>query len=586
MNSQIYSRILALFIGSAIFACQPDPEIEVEHNPEVIIRNGTGQDARIYLPEGDPIIPFSEATSTNPNGRLEAEPAEDLNYVLVLRAEVDPPQWENSTLQASHVTVANGLAFVVYNTQGSTFLGGLDIIDVQTPRNTRLIAQATYPNAEFSSVAVDGNKIYLAGARLDEDSLSSPAIIEIMTYQDTLHSERETIDVPGFVGTDIKVDENFIYVTHGTNGGLSIYDKNSLELVETVPLDDARSLILSEETITVMQGSPARISVIQKNTWQILSTVSTEGANEAGAKSVFAMSDDTYFVPAGREGLKLLNRADGSLQQHITMPTIDDTEEVNLTCNGVSYANDKVFAANGAAGMYVMHEVDGKYQLFGSVEFAASTNYVMSQGNLLFVATGTGGLNIVEIVEYDPENGDYITIGDWDEYGRPDYLCETESAIDPDIEARINQQFIAGDDLTIRQPSWFLETVLTDIPLLEDTDLEITVVGETTHHQNTIGSYLYPNGQSPTDPSELQDMTVLFPNATVTRSGSHLMKGDKLCLSDFSGGKTLGFFLNFKGFVDEEVTTGYTTHYTTWRLHKYRPFKQQNVVLAIPEQQI
>ena len=57
-------------------------------------------------------------------------------------------------------------------------------------------------------------------------------------------------------------------------------------------------------------------------------------------------------------------------------------------------------------------------------------------------------------------------------------------------------------------------------------------------------------------------------------------------MSDFSGGKTLGFFLNFKGFVDEEVTTGYTTHYTTWRLHKYRPFKQQNVVLAIPEQQI
>ncbi|MEM9831346.1 MAG: hypothetical protein AAF944_11970 [Bacteroidota bacterium] len=585
MNSPFYSKALALLMGTIIFACQPDPEVEVEQSPRFIVENGIDQNARIYLPEGDPILPFSEVTNANRNSRLEAEPAEDLNYVLVLRAEVDPPQWENSTLQASHVTVENGLAYVVYNTQGSTFLGGLDIIDVQTPQSAQLIAQATYPNAEFSSVAVDGDKIYLTGARLNEDSLSSPAIIEIMTYQDSLHSERKTIDIPGFVGTDIKVDESFIYVTHGTNGGLSIYDINSLELIETVLLDDARSLIVTEETVNVMQGSPARISVIQKNTWQILSTASTEGANEAGAKSVFAMSEDTYFIPAGREGLKLLSRPDGSLLQHITIPSIDGVEEDNLTCNGVSYANDKVFAANGAAGMYVMHEVDNEFQLFGSVQFAASANYVMSQGNLLFVATGTGGLNIVEIVEYDPENGDYITIGGWNEYGRPDYLCETASAIDSDIEARINQQFIAEDDLTLRQPDWFLETVLTDIPLLEDTDLEIIVFGETTHHQNTIGSYLYPNGQAPTSPDDLQDMTVLFPNATVTSSGSHLMKGDKLCLTGYSGGNTLGFFLNFKGFVDGEVTTGFTTHYTTWRLHKFRPFKQQNVVLAIPEQQ-
>ncbi|WKN42509.1 hypothetical protein [Tunicatimonas pelagia] len=585
MNVQFNNGLLAILLLAVISACQPSSEVDIESTPEIIVRNGNNQDARIYLSEGDKILPFAEVTTSTENGRIQTEPAEDLNYVLVLRAQVDPPQWQNSKLQASHVTVANGLAYVAYNTQGSTFLGGLDIINVQNPRTATLVAQAIYPNTEFSSVAVDNRTIYLAGAKLDEDSLSSPAILEIMTYQDSLSSERKTVDVPGFVSTDVKVDENFIYVTHGSTGGLSVYNKTSLELVKTVPLDDARSLIVSDDQVTVMQGSPGRITTIQKNSWQILQTVTTDGANEPGAKSVFAMSDDTYFIPAGQEGLKLLNRPDGSLVQHITIPVIEDIEAANLTCNGVSYANDKVFAANGAAGMYVIHQVDNDFQLFGSVQFPASTNYVMSQGNLLFVATGTKGLQIVEIIEYDPEAGNYITIGDWNEYGRPNYLCETSTQIDPDIDARLSQQFIAGDDLTQRQPNWFLETVLTDIALLEDTDLEITVVGESTHHKNTIGYYTYPNNDRPESPNDLTDLTVLFPNATVTLSESHLMKGDKICLPGFSGGNTLGFFLNFKGFVDGEVTTGFLTHYSSWWLHKNRPIKQQNVILAIPEEQ-
>ena len=585
MKLQFSSGFLVIVLLAFISACQTSSEVEIESTPEIIVNNGNSQNARIYLSEGDKILPVEEVALSSSNSRVETNPTEDLNYVLVLRAQVDPPQWQDSKLQASHVTVQDGLAYVTYNTQGSTFLGGLDIIDVQNPRSTALVAQAIYPNTEFSSVAVDGSTIYLAGAQLDEDSLSSPAILDMVTYRDSLSSERRTIDIPGYVSTDVKVDSDFIYVTHGSTGGLSIYRKDTHEFVETVQLDDARSLIVEDNQVVVMQGSPARITTIAKNSWQILQTVTTDGANEAGAKSVFAMSDDTYFVPAGQEGLKLLSRPQGSLIQHLALSDQEGIEPHNLTCNGVSFANDKVFAANGAAGMYVMHQVDTDFQLFGSVQFPASANYVMSQENLLFVATGTKGLQIIEIVEYDPEAGNYITIGGWNEYGRPDYLCETSTVIDADIDARLAQQFVAGNDLTQRQPDWFTENVLTDIALLEDTDLAITVVGETTHHKNSIGFYTYPSSTVPESPSDLKDLTVLFPNATVTESESHLMKGDKVCLTGFKGGNTLGFFLNFKGFVDEEVTTGYQTHYTTWWLHKNRPIKQQNVVLAIPEQQ-
>nr|WKN36503.1 DUF4114 domain-containing protein [Tunicatimonas sp. TK19036] len=578
----IYVATLAISVSG----CREPDDLTVTKENPVIINNPAGLDSRIQVTEGDVIVPIKEAPQYTAQGRVEAEPPEDLNYVLMLRAEVDAPQWENQTLQASHVFVQNSLAYVTYNTQGSSFRGGLDVIDVSNRHAPALKSQAIFPNTEFSSVAVNDSMVYLTGAQLDEEELSSPAIIEIIPYSsEGLAEERTTIDLPSYVGTDIKVDDQYIYVTYGSNGGLSVYDIATLELVKQITLDDARSLILSDNDVLVMQGSPARVSVISKTTWEVTRSYATDGADRVGAKSIFDITDDALFIPTGEEGLKILDRQDGTLVEHIALPTLEDINPEDISTNGVSVANDKIFAANGAAGLYVMHNIDGAYQLFGSASFGGSVNYVMSQGNLMFVATGTSGLKIVEILEYDPDNGDYITIGDWDEYGRPNYLCETESAIDADLEARINAQFMKDDDLTLRQSAWFEESALTEILFKEDTDIEITVLSETTHHKNTFGFYTYDPENIPTSSNDLKDMTVVFPNATVTTSGSHLMKGDKVCLSDFKAGSQLGFFLAFKGFVDGEVTTGYRTHYSSRWLNKNRTIKQQNVLLADPENQ-
>lgn len=583
------TKVVAFILHSLVIfsACQTVSDIEDQSEPTAIIKNSFQTDARIQIPQNETLVPINEVAESNPSGRTITQPPEDLNYVLVLRAGIDPPQWENNLLQASHVTVANGLAYVTYNTQGESFVGGLDIINISNPLSPTLEAQAIFPDTEFSSVAVDGDTIYLTGGQLDEGTLSSPAVVKIMTFSKTdgLTEISKTIDLPSYVGTDIKVDQGFIYVTYGNSGGLSIYDKTSRKLVKQLPLDDARSLVVNDENVMVMQGSPARVSVVSKAVWEVTQSYSTEGANNAGAKSIFDLSDEALYLPAGEEGLKILSRNNGSILQHFPLPTMGNVETKNIVSNAVTKNKDKLFTANGAAGMYVLHQVDNSYQLFGSVDFEASTNFVVSQENLMFVATGTKGLNIIEIVEYNPEEGDFITIGEWDEYGRPDYLCESESGIDTDISARLQQVFLASDDLTIRQPEWFTESVLTDILLKEDTDVEIMIWGETTHHQNSVGYYSYASESRPENPSDLQDMTIVFPNATITSSGSHLMQGDKVCLADFSKNTQLGFFLAYKGFVDGEVTTGYKMHYSSRWLNKYRPIKQQNIILAVPEQQ-
>ena len=76
--------------------------------------------------------------------------------------------------------------------------------------------------------------------------------------------------------------------------------------------------------------------------------------------------------------------------------------------NAVSVSKDLLFAANGEAGVYVaqakfdMESVSGsnpQLKYIGSLKFSKhqSANFVASNDNILFVATGSGGLKIVEI---------------------------------------------------------------------------------------------------------------------------------------------------------------------------------------------
>jgi hypothetical protein len=585
--NSLRSIFISLLLILAFSACQPSTEFDEPSSSQPIIENELQSDARVFVPDKETLVPINEVAGYNSNGRIITQPPEDLNYVLVLRAGLDAPQWEDQVLQASHVTVANGFAYITYNSQGDSFLGGLDVIDISNPLNPVLKAQAIFPKTEFSSVAVLENTIYLTGAQLDENNLVSPAIVKTMSFSDSkgLTEDGTLIDLPGYVGTDIKVDDQFIYVTHGTSGGLSIYNKSSFALHAMIPLDDARSVMLTDDQVMVMQGSPARVSVISKATWEVTRTYQTEGANEVGAKSIFDISEEDIYIPAGREGLKVLNQDQGTLKQQFELPNIEGTDPANVVSNAVTKNSDKLFVSNGAAGLFVFHLVDDNYQLFGSANFNASVNFVISQQNLMFVATGTQGLKIIEIVNYNPEVGEFITIGEWDEYGRPDYLCETESNINVELQARIDAVFSASNDITQQQPDWFGNSVVTDVSLLAETDIEITVISETTHHKNSIGYYTFDPETKPESPSDLKDMTIIFPNATVTSSGSHLMPGDKVCLNNFAANTQLGFFMVYKGFVDGQVTTGYKTHYSSQWLNKYREVKQQNIILADPEQQ-
>ena len=583
-----YINICLAFLLITINACQNDDFNPAgHHKPQLVTNYNQSQlNARVRVPEYEEMLSFYNVAGTDAtNGRTKGTQTESQqNYAMLLRAEVEPPVFNGNKLQATHVEIEGNRAFVSYNTEGEDYLGGIEIYDISDIKHPVLKSQIVIDGSDFSAVTAHDNKVYVAGAQYtqEEGDLSSPAIVEILELEnDQVSGDPVILDVTGFVATDVKVHGDKLYVTSGTNGGLSIYDVNTLALLDKKDLDDARSIAFDGDQYVVMQGTPARVKVYNTADNSLLKDYTIGGANVPASKSIVDMKNDLIFVPTGKEGLKVVEAQTGEEKLMLPLPEMEDVDPDFLVTNGVSVNEEKIFIANGAAGMYVGEEQDDQIRILGNVYFNASTNYVKSQGNVIFVATGSGGLKILEIVEYDPGNGDYIPIGEWDDEGVPSYLCEQGSSIDQGLISRYFSQFVSMHDITLTHPEWFTADAITDLHLKEDTDLSLTFLHETAGMKNTLGYYSYETGQVPATSSEIKNLTVLFPNVSYKGSGGGLTRGDKICLDDLKAGTTLGFFLNAEGWNPTHLTKGYYTHYTTLQYNITHPagLKQNSLLL-------
>lgn len=584
------SKIIIMGISGLLLllnSCSEDGFPTDGQSNNTLITNYSKHDlnARLKLPEYEEMMSFYDVPNHGTHARRQQQyETSEENYTFILRAEVEPPVYHNRSLRASHVSISGNRAFVAYNTEGETYLGGVDLFDISNIQSPALLAQVIVDGTDFSAVAYHNNKIYLAGARAlqEDDTLQSPAIVEILEVEnDQIVGEPVLLDVSGFTATDVKVHNNKLYVTSGTNGGLSIFDINTLALLKSTPMDDARSLAFEQDEFVLMQGTPARITTYNNVSGAQISTYTPGGASIPESKSIVDMKGHLIYVPAGREGLKVIHGNTGAQKLTVPLPTIEEIKPEFVVTNGVSINNNKVFIANGAAGCYVAEQQGENIALLGSMNFKASVNYVESKGDAIFIATGTGGLKIIEIMTYVPEAGDYITIGSWDDNGIPDYLCESGSTIDPQLMENIFDELVSRSDVTARHPEWFASTAITDLALIKDTDVTITFLHEGAGYQNTLSYYTYPTEHVPASTGDVQDFTVLFPNVSYKNQAGALERGDKVCLQKLKAGTSLGFLFNVNSFHKGTLSKGAYSHHTTLALNTTHPagLKQNSLLL-------
>ncbi len=553
--------VLMLFIVFTPFSCQKDsPPIDnpedgfIEEGNLLINTNRAQLEARIrYKSEIVPIV------DTEPSSLLKGTndfPEIDLtkNYAFKLTAEVDPPVYGENTLQATHVTIKDDYAFVTYNTRGPKWLGGIEIFDVSDIKNPVMISSMILPNADVSAVDYADGKIYVVGATGDyeEKGFVSPAFMEVISLDATMAIEKvETIiDISSYAGTDIKVADGQIFATSGSAGDLTIFNADYTE-AGSEKISDARSVDVNSKHLYVLQGQKGQVNVFELPDATFTETYLVGGANTPESKSEIAVSDKYIFAALNEGGLSILN-LDGSLKQSLPKPTTPSgaLDEKHVT-NSVSLNGDLVLIGNGESGIHVgglIAEENDNLWMLGAMKFgeSQSANFVESKDNVIFVATGLGGLKILA-----------ISIDE----GVPDDVEPTDPC--ESLMANISEMFPERVDVRNVHDDLFSETAVLNIHVTEETPVFVSFIDEGAGWRNTFGYYTYPADNPPQSIEDLE-MQIVFPNVSKVGEGGGLDFGDRVQLGDgsFPAGTVIGFYIVAQGWKNGLTVEGVYTHYT------------------------
>lgn len=477
------------------------------------------------------------------------------NFTFKLKADVDAPVSNGRTLMATHVAIKDNYAFVSYNIRGEDHGGALEIFDVSNLTQPQIISQAIFPKSDINAVDYSNGKVYLVGATGNFEMMQydDPAFFLVMNLNSNMQiTGLDTIlDIPSYSANGIYVSIDKIYITSGDNGGLTILDKQDYEIVKSEPIADARSVAANTSYVYVLSGQPGKVSVFNKTTSDFITAYQIGGANTPYSKSEISVDDQYIFAALNEDGIRVLN-TDGTIRQHIPKPeTPEGALDENHVTNSVSLNSPLLFIGNGESGIAVgelIPELDNQVVMLGEMVFQDmnSSNFVKSRDNVVFVASGLGGLKILA-----------ISIDE----GVPDDIIPTEPC--PTLLASIKDMFPETQNAMINHPYLFQEGVTLNVTTAEETEVYVVFVWEGAGWKNTFGFYAYPADNPPTSVEELQKY-VVFPNVSLVGEGGGLEPGDMVQLGTepFPANTVIGFYLVAQGWANGQMVNGVYTHYT------------------------
>lgn len=341
-----------------------------------------------------------------------AKRAQLQGFSLKLVAEVLPPSIDGQLLQATSISMQGNTAIVSYNMRGAQYLGGIDVYNTTDSKKPRLKSEALFNDTDVNSVSFDEGTVYAAEAT-GSSGFPDPAVLEVIKMQNEklVLEGNQCVPLTSFAGTGVVILGKTIYATSGDNGGLSVFDQNGLTMMTSVGLHDARWVDAAEGNVVVVQGTPGRISVFSEGGLGLLGTYYFTGADISESKSTVEVVGGKAFVGAGSGGAQVLSVSTGTVVGTVERP---DPASLGLdpsvvVTNAVAVDNDLMFISNGEAGVYVAQaskdfdktgsEEQQQITLLGKLRFddLQSVNHVAYKVKNLIIASGLGGLKIVEI---------------------------------------------------------------------------------------------------------------------------------------------------------------------------------------------
>jgi len=184
------------------------------------------------------------------------------------------------------------------------------------------------------------------------------------------------------------------------------------------------------------------------------------------------------------------------------------------------------------------------------------------------------------VLEPSATNAVYKFLGSYNSQGVPAYLEPVNDPITAAFLTDINNTLPEKIKLPISHPEYFNDIYDHNIRLVETCDVWVTFVTEGAGYKNVLGFYTYPTNSPPATPADIDSITIIFPNASLQGSGGGLQPGNKVKIGRFNANTTIAWALIADGWVNNQVTNGRWTIYSTKHLNQaFNPLLNQHTVL-------
>ncbi len=332
-------------------------------------------------------------------------------FTLKLVADIAPPSVGGTTLQATSVALDGNFAFISYAVAGSQAIGGVDVVQVKGGKNASIKSSVTFTDTDVNAVSTDGTSIFLA------EATNNPAFDPLTAVAEKIPSNGGKLSLSGsirrpvssFVATSSTVNTGTLYFTTGNTGHFYRFNATTMAVTDSFALTDARWVDVDNTSIVVVQGTPGRLSVFNKSSGALTATYNFLGGTIPESKSTVRIIGGKALVAAGDGGVGLINLATGSSVGSLPRVTVTGLDPSVTVTNAVDASGTYVFMSNGEAGIYVaqasqnLADMSGDTPLtlttLGKLQFSSlqSVNHVAYDGSTLVIASGLGGVKVVDV---------------------------------------------------------------------------------------------------------------------------------------------------------------------------------------------
>ncbi len=186
---------------------------------------------------------------------------------------------------------------------------------------------------------------------------------------------------------------------------------------------------------------------------------------------------------------------------------------------------------------------------------SGQVTFVLGQGVIGQSGGGSNGSALSKSV-YKSNTSSYAPfafMGTWNNQGVPDYLEPNLDILSDPFLTALNDALIERTNIPGNHPEYLASGNETNVVLIDSADIWVTFVSEGAGYKNVMGYYTYPTGTPPASESDIDSITVIFPNASIVNQ-NQMLPGHKVYLGKFPPNTTIGWAVGANGWNGQSQT--------------------------------